>query len=241
MRYSRTTTDTCQTLTDGSTAETIAPRVLKQVVSTETSEKMRTYLNAVCITGTATTAVPAGYLIGGKTGTAETYPRKQGQYVVSFIGYAPADDPQVVVYVVVDRPNVADQPHSTFAQEIAKGIFTEILPYMNIFRTEQLTEEQEEELRKLQILESVSENSVEKGEGEEDGEDETEQEKEEEKPNYTYDDRTGNIIDPSTGYQVDPDTMEYVDPLFSTIGDISGTPSENEQEEDTGEGGNPGQ
>lgn len=226
---------------DGSVAETIAPRVLKQVVSTETSEKMRTYLNAVCITGTGTTAVPAGYLIGGKTGTAETYPRKQGQYVVSFIGYAPADDPQVVVYVVVDRPNVADQPHSTFAQEIAKGIFTEILPYMNIFRTEQLTEEQEEELRKLQILESVSENSVEKGENEEDGEDETEQEKEEEKPNYTYDDRTGNIIDPSTGYQVDPNTMEYVDPLFSTIGDISGTPSENEQEEDTGEGGNPGQ
>ncbi len=226
---------------DGSTAETITPRVLKQVVSTETSEKMRTYLNAVCITGTGTTAVPAGYLIGGKTGTAETYPRKQGQYVVSFIGYAPADDPQVVVYVVVDRPNVEDQPHSTFAQEIAKGIFTEILPYMNIFRTEKLTEEQEEELRKLQILESVSENSVEKGEGEEDGEDETEQEKEEEKPNYTYDDRTGNIIDPSTGYQVDPNTMEYVDPLFSTIGDISGTPSENEQEEDTGEGGNPGQ
>lgn len=223
---------------DGSTAETIAPRVLKQVVSTETSEKMRTYLNAVCITGTGTTAVPAGYLIGGKTGTAETYPRKQGQYVVSFIGYAPADDPQVVVYVVVDRPNVADQPHSTFAQEIAKGIFTEILPYMNIFRTEQLTEEQEEELRKLQILESVSENSVEKGEDEEDGENETEQE--EEKPNYTYDDRTGNIVDPLTGYQVDPNTMEYVDPLFSTIGDISGTPSENEQEEDTGEGGNPG-
>ncbi len=219
---------------DGSTAETIAPRVLKQVVSTETSEKMRTYLNAVCITGTGTTAVPAGYMIGGKTGTAETYPRKQGQYVVSFIGYAPADDPQVVVYVVVDRPNVEDQPHSTFAQEIAKGIFTEILPYMNIFRTEQLTEEQEEELRKLKILESVSENSVE-NEEEEGTEEETEQEEETEKPDYTYDEN-GNIIDPLTGYKVDPDTMEYIDPLFSTIGDISGTPSENEQE-DTDEDG----
>ena len=222
---------------DGSTAETIAPRVLKQVVSTETSEKMKTYLNAVCVTGTATTAVPAGYLIGGKTGTAETYPRKQGQYVVSFIGYAPADDPQVVVYVVVDRPNVADQPHSTFAQEIAKGIFTEILPYMNIFRTEQLTEEQEEELRRLQILGTVSGNSTEEGTEEEESEEETEQEEEAEKPEYTYDDNTGNIIDPLTGYQVDPDTMEYADPQFSAIGDISGTPSENEQEDSGGSEG----
>ncbi|MBD5543707.1 MAG: cell division protein FtsI [Lachnospiraceae bacterium] len=220
---------------DGSTSETIEPRVLKQVISTETSEKMRTYLNAVCITGTGTAAVPAGYTIGGKTGTAETYPRKQGQYVVSFIGYAPADDPQVVVYVVVDRPNVADQPHSTFAQEIAKGIFTEILPYMNIFRTEQLTEEEEEELRQLQILGSVSENSIEEEEEQESTEEEADKEDETEKPNYTYDEQTGNIIDPLTGYQVNPDTMEYVDPSFSAIGDITGTPSENEPE-DAGEG-----
>lgn len=45
-------------------------------------------------------------MIGGKTGTAETLPRDNNEYVVSFMGYAPADDPQVVIYVVVDRPNV---------------------------------------------------------------------------------------------------------------------------------------
>lgn len=217
---------------DGSTVKTIEPRVLKQVVSGETSEKMRGYLNAVCVTGTGTTAVPAGYLIGGKTGTAETYPRKQGQYVVSFIGYAPADNPQVVVYVVVDRPNVADQPHSTFAQEIARGIFTEILPYMNIFRTEELTEEEEEELRKLQILGTVSDNSVpQEGENPDEEEKEETESEDTEKKDYNYDENTGNIIDPLTGYQVDPDTMEYVDPSFSAVGDITGTPSENEPEE----------
>lgn len=225
---------------DGSTAQVIEPRVLKQTVSNETSEKMRSYLNAVCVTGTGTTAVPAGYLIGGKTGTAETYPRKQGQYVVSFIGYAPADNPQVVVYVVVDRPNVADQPHSSFAQEIARGIFTEILPYMNIFRTEELTEEEEEELRQLQILNSVSENSVAEGEETEESTEEAEEEEEDENmpDDYTYDEETGNIIDPLTGYQVDPDTMEYVDPSFSAIGDITGTPSENQQEDTEGTGEN---
>lgn len=219
---------------DGSTAKTIEPRILKQTISAETSRKMREYLKAVCVQGTGKKAVPAGYVIGGKTGTAETRPRKQGQYVVSFIGYAPADDPQVVVYVVVDRPNVADQPHSDFAQEIAKGIFTEILPYMKIFRTETLSEEQEEELKKLNILDSVSDNSV----SDNDDEDKTEEDgntnqEDNDKP-LNYDDNN-NATDPRTGYRVDPDTMEYSDPNFSPIDGITGTPSENTDEEDNGD------
>ena len=136
----------------GVTIDKIEPRILKQTISESTSEVMRTYLTNVCTIGTGTTAVPAGYVIGGKTGTAEKYPRKTGNYVVSFIGYAPADDPQVVVYVVIDTPNVDSQPHSSFAQEIAKNIFTEILPYLQIFRTESISEEQEAELRGQQMV-----------------------------------------------------------------------------------------
>ena len=74
--------------------------------------------------------------MGGKTGTAQKIPRDRGKYLVSYIGFAPLDDPQVVVYVVVDEPNAADQGSSVYAQKIAKNIFTELLPYMNIFPDE---------------------------------------------------------------------------------------------------------
>jgi stage V sporulation protein D (sporulation-specific penicillin-binding protein) len=204
----------------GTTIKRIEPRVLKETISETVSEKMRTYLANVCTIGTGKTAVPAGYLIGGKTGTAEKFPRSAKNYVVSFIGFAPVDDPQVVVYAVIDTPNVESQPHSTFAQDIVRGIFTEILPYMNIFRTEELTEEQQAELEKLGII-SVSGNSVEEGEeaqGEETQEAETPEEGEQgqEEPaetsvsGYERDPETGNYIEPETGNQIDPVTFEYV-------------------------------
>lgn len=144
----------------GATIEKIEPKILRETVSESTSQKMRTYLANVCTQGTGKSAVPAGYLIGGKTGTAEKQPRSKKDYVVSFIGFAPVDDPQVVVYAVVDTPNVESQPHSSFAQEIVRGIFTEILPYMNVFRTEELTEEQQKELEDLGIIRTVSENGI---------------------------------------------------------------------------------
>ena len=74
--------------------------------------------------------------MGGKTGTAQKFPRSEGKYLVSFIGFAPLDDPEVVVYVVVDEPNAANQADSTYAQLIAKEIFTELLPYLNIYPDE---------------------------------------------------------------------------------------------------------
>lgn len=199
---------------NGTTVEKIEPRVLKETISETTSETLRGYLANVCITGTGKSAVPSGYLIGGKTGTAEKQPRKNGQYVVSFIGFAPVDDPQVVVYVVVDEPNVKDQPHSTFAQEVAKNIFTEVLPYMNIFRTEELTEEQRQELVDLGIIRSVSENSI----GEETEEESEEGDGEEtEETGPEIDPATGYAIDPLTGIYLDPETYESIDPTESLL------------------------
>ncbi len=155
---------------DGTTVKKVEPRMLKQTISATTSDQMRQYLANVCLLGTGKTAVPAGYVIGGKTGTAEKQPRGNGQYVVSFMGFAPVDDPQVVVYAVVDEPNVADQPHSTFSQEIVKNIMTEILPYLHIYRTEELTEEEREILSNMNLL-SNSENALSSEDGEgEDGE-----------------------------------------------------------------------
>ena len=82
--------------------------------------------------GTSRTSKVQGYSSGGKTGTAEKLPRGNGKYLVSFIGFAPVDDPALVIYVVVDEPKVDDQASSTYAQYIAQGILSEALPYLNV-------------------------------------------------------------------------------------------------------------
>ncbi|MCR4691461.1 MAG: peptidoglycan glycosyltransferase [Lachnospiraceae bacterium] len=180
----------------GTTLKKIEPRMLKQTISATTSDTMREYLTNVCLKGTGKTAVPAGYVIGGKTGTAERQPRDGINYVMSFMGFAPVDDPQVVIYCVIDRPNVEDQPHSTLAQDVVKDILTEALPYLHIYRTEELTEEQIRELEEKNLL-SVSENGVNKQDTET-----TEDAQEPAEPVNQYDPETGALIDPSTGLPV---------------------------------------
>lgn len=123
----------------GTTVKNIEPTVLRQTISKETSDIMKGYLKEVVMNGTAKSALVPGYTMGGKTGTAEKVEngvRKDGSYVVSFIGCVPAENPELAIYVVIDEPNVADQPHSSFAQVLAKDILTEVLPYMNIYPTE---------------------------------------------------------------------------------------------------------
>lgn len=127
----------------GNTVQEMEPVVRKQTVSPEVCEQMKQYLRGVVAEGTAKTAGVDGYDVGGKTGTAqkfdtETGQRAQGKYLVSFIGYAPQEHPEVLIYVIVDEPNVADQAHSSYAQEITHNILQQILPYMNISR---ITEE----------------------------------------------------------------------------------------------------
>ncbi|MBR6230413.1 MAG: hypothetical protein IKR00_00565, partial [Lachnospiraceae bacterium] len=76
------------------------------------------------------------YSMGAKTGTAEKLPRSALNFLTSVIGFAPLDNPKVLVYVVVDEPNVAQQDTSEFAQEIGRQIFTELLPYLGIYPDE---------------------------------------------------------------------------------------------------------
>lgn len=112
--------------------------LLKKTVSSSTSELLKQYLYATVSDGTGKYAKVPGYSMGGKTGTAQKLPRGQGNYLVSFIGFAPVDNPHLLVYVVVDEPNAEEEFHSTFAQEIAKGIFEETLPYLNIYPDEDI-------------------------------------------------------------------------------------------------------
>lgn len=116
----------------GNVVKSFSPEIEKKTVSSEVSEEMKTMLRAVVEEGTGGIAGVLGYDIGGKTGTAQKLPRSAGKNLVSFIGYAPQENPKVLIYVVVDEPNDPDQAHSVFAQEIAHNIMVQILPYLNI-------------------------------------------------------------------------------------------------------------
>ncbi len=130
---------------DGNVVENIEPVLVRKTVSEHTSDLLRQYLLATVEEGTGSTAALVGYSIGGKTGTAEKYPRGRGNYLVSFIGAAPMDDPEVVVYVIVDQPHVKDQAHSTYAQEVVHDIMKEILPFLGVYRDEKAVKKAKEE------------------------------------------------------------------------------------------------
>ena len=117
---------------NGSTVKKIDPILMKQTVSSEISTDIRSYMEASVQEGTSRTSKVEGYSSGGKTGTAEKLPRGNGKYLVSFITFAPVDDPQVLLYVVVDEPNTEDQADSKYPQYIAQGILSELLPYLNV-------------------------------------------------------------------------------------------------------------
>lgn len=126
---------------DGKVIRDSSELLLKQTISSEVSEIMREYLEVAVQEGTGQKAQVPGYRVGGKTGTAEkidytTGTRAAGKYLVSFIGAVPINDPEVVIYVVVDEPNVVNQADSSYAQHLYQQIATEVLPYMNIYPTE---------------------------------------------------------------------------------------------------------
>lgn len=124
---------------EGNTIEEIEPTLLRETVSDTTSDKIKQYLYSVVGSGTGSTAKVDGYSMGGKTGTAQKAGRDGVNYLVSFIGYAPQDNPELVIYCVVDEPNVASQSHSTYAQNIVREILKELFPYMGIYQDEELT------------------------------------------------------------------------------------------------------
>lgn len=133
----------------GATIRTSDSNLVKKTVSQSTSELIRKFLHETVENGTATVAQVDGYSIGGKTGTAEKLPRGSKKYLVSFIGFAPAEDPEVVIYCVVDEPDVADQAHSTFATQLYHDIAEEVFPFLGVPKTpEALKQEEKEEAAK---------------------------------------------------------------------------------------------
>ncbi|MBO4421624.1 MAG: penicillin-binding protein 2 [Lachnospiraceae bacterium] len=107
---------------------------VRETVSKTTSEFIHEALYMTVEKGTATPAKVAGYLVGGKTGTAQKRPRTEKKYVVSFVGFAPADDPRVMTYVVIDE--IQDESlagSSSPATRMTSEILNEILPYLGLY------------------------------------------------------------------------------------------------------------
>ena len=114
----------------------------ERIVSEETSETMRNILEQVVAEGTGHRAYLEGYRIGGKTATSEKLPRSENRYIASFIGFAPADDPEVIALITIDEPQ-GIYYGGTIAAPVVSNIFDNILPYLGIEK-EELPEESSE-------------------------------------------------------------------------------------------------
>lgn len=112
-----------------------SPTVVRKVISEETSEKVRHALESVVANGTGRPAYIEGYRVGGKTGTAQKVKDGRymvGNYIVSFIGFLPADDPEVVVYIAIDNAKGVTQYGGTIAAPIAKNVLMDSISILGI-------------------------------------------------------------------------------------------------------------
>lgn len=116
---------------DGKVVETFSYTEEENLVSGETSETLRYLLEKVVSEGTGKNGAVEGYSIGGKTATSQTLPRSENQYISSFIGFAPADDPQVIGLVVIYNPQ-GTYYGGTVAAPVMQEIFEDVLPYLGV-------------------------------------------------------------------------------------------------------------
>ena len=121
----------------GNTLETYSYKEGKDVVSEETSETMRMLLESVVSEGSGKNAYIEGYRIGGKTATSQTLPRSANRYIASFIGFAPADQPQVIGMVIIHDPQGVYYG-GTIAAPVLKDIYDNVLPYLGIEKEEMM-------------------------------------------------------------------------------------------------------
>ena len=110
------------------------------LVSQETTELMRSLLHDVVAQGTGKRAYLAGYTIAGKTATSQKLPRSSHKYIASFLGFVPAEDPQVMALILIDEP-VGIYYGGTIAAPVISEVFANILPYLEIPKTEEANEQ----------------------------------------------------------------------------------------------------
>ena len=116
---------------NGNTVEEFSYPVTEGIVSEETSEQMREILEMVVAEGSGVNGKVEGFRVGGKTATSETLPRGTGKYIASFVGFAPADDPQVIAIAIINHPQGMYYGGQIAALGI-RQLFENILPYLGI-------------------------------------------------------------------------------------------------------------
>ena len=117
--------------------------IVRKVISESTSEKVRFALESVVTNGTGRNAFIDGYRVGGKTGTAQKVENGKyliGNYIVSFIGFLPANDPEIIVYIAIDHPKGITQYGGTVAAPIARSILLDAIDILNIKKPENASE-----------------------------------------------------------------------------------------------------
>jgi stage V sporulation protein D (sporulation-specific penicillin-binding protein) len=117
--------------TDGNTVETLSYETVSDVISLDTSKTMQYILEQVVAEGTGANGAVEGFRIGGKTATSQKLPRSANKYIASYIGFAPADDPQVIAIGIVDEPQGVYYGGSVAAPMIQE-LYENILPYLGI-------------------------------------------------------------------------------------------------------------
>lgn len=230
---------------NGGTVEENEGNLLRTTISEQTSQKIKKYLYSTMYgekdgngnSATGKRARIAGYAMGGKTGTAQKIPRGQGNYLVSFIGYAPYDEPQVVCYVIVDEPNAAAQATSSYAQKIWKEIMQKALPYLNIYETEEPPADMVDEYKATHTekadeskADSSAEDTTEKNEPIIDPQTGEEVKKPEAVDDPAVDPETGTLLDPTQDDDYPSDILTDVQP---SKGEIEGLGGNSDSAEET--------
>mgnify|MGYP002271275941 FL=1 len=129
---------------DGKVIKTYSYEKKKKILSGQTSEKMRYALEMVVKEGGGKNGQVEGYRIGGKTATSQTLPRSANRYISSFLGFMPAEDPQILGLCIIHDPQGVYYG-GTIAAPVMKTIFENVLPYLGIDKTAVVTEESKTE------------------------------------------------------------------------------------------------
>ncbi|MDO4554318.1 MAG: penicillin-binding transpeptidase domain-containing protein [Lachnospiraceae bacterium] len=138
---------------DGNIVKNISKTLMKTTISKETSDELRTMMQETVLSGTGTKAAIEGYTVGGKTGTAEkitavekngktTYVRNKTDYLVSFIGFTPVENPELVIYVTIDEPHVDYQANAGLAVALERQCMEDIIGILDIKSSEETTSEE---------------------------------------------------------------------------------------------------
>ncbi len=129
---------------NGGLVKSFDKQLIKQTITKSTSDFLKQAMVNTVESGTGKTAKVEGYVVGGKTGTAQHKDKTDKNYLLSFLGFAPYDKPQVVCYAIVDSPQVEDTSSSSYACRLFSAVMTEVLPYMDVYQTREVPQTETE-------------------------------------------------------------------------------------------------